>query len=216
MIAETSSNDNGAAVREPLDKTHPQSLQCANSVGALAVSRIKVIRTPTATGGYIVLCASVPPTFRYGILLYFQIMPTHRANSKARAVFRQESEKAEASTPFRRTPALHATPLQAMLRQESVTLSRVTPFHSATLHYIHSISSTLQHRHNSARLPLCFCASQPPPRFPARFSIRLAPCTFQIISTKSLFLSHLNLYTDGITHPQSPRCMETLFRCGSP
>ena len=74
-------------------------------------------------------------------------MPTHRANSKARAVLRKpEKEKAEAVTPFRRTPALHATPLQAMLRQESVTLSRGTPFHSATRHYIHSISPTLQHR----------------------------------------------------------------------
>ena len=100
------------------------------------------------------------------MLLYFQIMPTHRANSKAkcraqvssqssgygdtslctRAVLRQEKEKTEAVTPLRRTPALHATPLQALLRQESVTLSRGTPFHSATLHYIHSISPTLQHR----------------------------------------------------------------------
>ena len=55
-------------------------------------------------------------------------------------------EKAEAVTPLRRTPALHATPLQAMLRQESVTLSRGTPFHSTTSTPFRLLSSTAQLR----------------------------------------------------------------------
>ncbi|MCY4554147.1 MAG: hypothetical protein OXC79_10780 [Candidatus Poribacteria bacterium] len=85
-------------------------------------------------------------------------MPTHSANSKARAVFRRESEKQK---PSRHSAlCLHVTLLQAMLRQESVVLTRVTTRHSATLHYIHYTTPTRQRDDNSARLPLSFLSTE--------------------------------------------------------
>jgi len=104
-------------------------------------------------------------------------MPTHRANSKARAVLWQEKEKAEAVTPFRRTPALHATPLQAMLRQESVTLSRAlhsTPLHSTTSTPFRLLSSTAQLRTPSAMFLLVTTAPDASAIFNIRHALHLS------------------------------------------